>query len=193
MQGFLFTLDLVAKSITYKRYENYRELFITTFKVTAESIDNDYRDAMIHYGDTDKARADFVWKCFNEIIIAYSKLYSNNPLLYNQSLKDIYFRMATFLRHTGRNPNHVLKQAHFHQLKTYEIADRDSDFVTEIHLIANGCCDVCSKIDERITTISTELINQSLPPEDCNRAGGCSCCYAEITAIDERGRLLRKS
>ena len=61
-----------------------------------------------------------------------------------------------------------------------------SEYELEIHIIANGCCEECKAIDEKVVQIKDELKNQTLPYNQCIRPHtGCVCCYTMRVKFDK--------
>jgi len=172
-------------------FDKYKKLLIAKYNMSQNSFDENLNNWIKKRENLESSKRDFIWSCFNFLLLDYSKNSNDEIAMYN-SQKDIYWDMRLMLIDEGRDSKHIIKVINFIFLKISEINDNNAKFESELVIIGTKCCEECNKIDGIKTTIRKELANQLLPYNKCTRESGCICCYADLFKRGENGRLIRK-
>jgi hypothetical protein len=175
-----------------KIFEKYKRILIDTYRVTADSWNSGLEFWTNKFGDSEKAKADFIWSVFNEVQTLYANSAKSEVELYSKQ-KEIYFPMWQFLKDEKRDFKHILNAITQIELYLMRAESDASDYVYEVHVIGTKCCENCNKIDGIVLTIEQAIEQNLLPYKECTRNGGCICLYTSIMVTGNDGRLLRKN
>jgi hypothetical protein len=93
-------------------------------------------------------------------------------------LRSIYSSMMMYLYSTDKDFSAICHKLLEMDISTYKKAD-----IKKLEILAEGCCENCSKLNGKIIDIDEAVKNKILPCKDCTKdtnkmgIGLCSCAY----------------
>jgi hypothetical protein len=120
---------------------------------------------------------DVIWSLFQQ---AANRAMKSGEL---QQLKMLYFEMALFLYHEGRDFFRTLQESAKMELMRY----KHMDFVKDVQIHTSGGCDACQKLEGQMFGIEEALRTMPVRCRECTfdfagtgQPGWCRCWYAPV-------------
>ena len=166
--------------------KNYSELF-NEVGITNNSIIEYQIDYQSKTGND--SILNFLWSLFNISLVTSAKNAKTEYDLHFKNWK-LYAAMLQFRRkHEKSKANEILQL----QLKSgLLMSNAQSNTKLVVEVISGHCCEYCNSLDTKVFPIDDVLKNQYLGSDSCTNPNGCNCCYAELCAKDENGKIIMK-